>query len=252
MIDERKIHLPKKMISRALRPVDDEAMPDPGKNQIAGDEHPAAGDDAAENECPDRRSDERKADVHSQRKDGEPDLYSRDARDQSLFLKQGSARGLEAAEDESERDDRQDRRQLGLLEEAGEEAGKCEAEGAENHAPDRGDRPGRVVEFRRVALAVDDDALVDADVRQQLHARADRVHDQHQPQQRRRQQAGEDDVVGEAKQLDEAERRGRPAQAHHEFARDLADHLREALAGSSNGKQSVARMPTSIGNVLGA
>ena len=60
---------------------------------------------------------------------------------------------------------------------------------------------------------------------------------QHQAQQGRREQAREDDLVGEPQHLDDSERGCRPAQAYYQLARDLADHLSSAFGGASKVKK---------------
>ena len=57
--------------------------------------------------------------------------------------------------------------------------------GAERHAADDLYRPGGIVEVGCVAGLITDDILVDADVGNQLHARPDRIDDEHQSEKRR-------------------------------------------------------------------
>ena len=78
--------------------------------------------------------------------------------------------------------------------------------------------------LRTTSFLVDDDILIDADVREELDAGTDRVHDQHEPEQWRGQEPRQHDVVHEAHELDQGERSGRPAQPLNHLARNLPDH----------------------------
>ena len=158
-----------------------------------------------------------------------------------LLLQQGSAGGLKAREQESQRDDREDCRELGLPEKAREETRGGKAYGPENDAADDFDGPGGVVKLWRVPLLVADDVLVDADVGQQFHARTNRVHDQHETEQGRGQQPCQHHVVGEAHDLDDTERPRRPAQPLDHLARDLSDHGR-TLARILMDRRGIARL----------